>query len=161
MPKAAPELPYAVYAPDVATRLLQQPAALPSYLAPLGLPHGQATQPQQVALPPALPNSNYAPQPSSHAASPPWRADDKDGHYVFELGDNLTPRCKSFKFVGSQTPALTSLVSSGAVVARERVPLSCLQCLWRSVQSCLYRLRPFLSTVLVCLRFDVRPQIKS
>ena len=25
--------------------------------------------------------------------SPPWRPDDKDGHYVFALGDNLTPRC--------------------------------------------------------------------
>lgn len=26
--------------------------------------------------------------------SPPWREDDKDGHYMFELGDNLTSRCK-------------------------------------------------------------------
>jgi hypothetical protein len=25
--------------------------------------------------------------------SPPWRPDDKDGHYVFALGENLTPRC--------------------------------------------------------------------
>jgi hypothetical protein len=25
--------------------------------------------------------------------SPPWRPDDKDGHYVFAVGDNLTPRC--------------------------------------------------------------------
>ena len=25
--------------------------------------------------------------------SPPWREDDKDGHYMFELGDNLTSRC--------------------------------------------------------------------
>lgn len=27
-------------------------------------------------------------------ASPPWRPDDKDGHYVFGIGENLTPRCK-------------------------------------------------------------------
>jgi dual-specificity kinase len=27
-------------------------------------------------------------------ASPPWRSDDKDGHYVFAIGENLTPRCK-------------------------------------------------------------------
>jgi hypothetical protein len=27
--------------------------------------------------------------------SPPWRPDDKDGHYVFAIGENLTPRCKS------------------------------------------------------------------
>lgn len=25
--------------------------------------------------------------------SPPWRGDDKDGHYLFELGENLTSRC--------------------------------------------------------------------
>ncbi|KVH98961.1 Protein kinase, catalytic domain-containing protein [Cynara cardunculus var. scolymus] len=25
--------------------------------------------------------------------SPPWRKDDKDGHYVFAVGDNLTSRC--------------------------------------------------------------------
>ena len=25
--------------------------------------------------------------------SPPRREDDKDGHFVFELGENLTPRC--------------------------------------------------------------------
>jgi dual-specificity kinase len=25
--------------------------------------------------------------------SPPWRDDDKDGHYIFALGDNLTSRC--------------------------------------------------------------------
>ncbi|CAM8998962.1 unnamed protein product [Rhodiola kirilowii] len=23
--------------------------------------------------------------------SPPWRKDDKDGHYTFDIGDNLTP----------------------------------------------------------------------
>jgi hypothetical protein len=27
------------------------------------------------------------------AQSPPWREDDKDGHYTFELGENITPRC--------------------------------------------------------------------
>lgn len=26
--------------------------------------------------------------------SPPWRPDDKDGHYVFAIGEALTPRCK-------------------------------------------------------------------
>lgn len=26
--------------------------------------------------------------------SPPWRPDDKDGHYVFAIGENLTARCK-------------------------------------------------------------------
>lgn len=25
--------------------------------------------------------------------SPPWRPDDKDGHYVFVVGDFITPRC--------------------------------------------------------------------
>ena len=26
--------------------------------------------------------------------SPPKREDDREGHYVFNLGENLTPRCK-------------------------------------------------------------------
>uniref|UniRef100_A0A0A0K7H3 Uncharacterized protein n=1 Tax=Cucumis sativus TaxID=3659 RepID=A0A0A0K7H3_CUCSA len=26
--------------------------------------------------------------------SPPWRPDNKDGHYVFSIGECLTPRCK-------------------------------------------------------------------
>ena len=25
--------------------------------------------------------------------SPPWRPDDKDGHYIFAIGENLTARC--------------------------------------------------------------------
>lgn len=29
----------------------------------------------------------------SRNGSPPWREDDKDGHYMFEIGDNLTYRC--------------------------------------------------------------------
>jgi hypothetical protein len=27
-------------------------------------------------------------------ASPPWREDDRDGHFVFYLGENLTRRCE-------------------------------------------------------------------
>lgn len=34
-------------------------------------------------------------------ASPPWREDDKDGHYMFAVGDNLTSRCN---FARSQLP---------------------------------------------------------
>jgi hypothetical protein len=40
-------------------------------------------------LPP--PQIYYAGPPRN--LSPPWRPDDKDGHYVFALGENLTPRC--------------------------------------------------------------------
>lgn len=36
-------------------------------------------------------------------ASPPWRDDDKDGHYMFELGDNLTPRYKILSKMGEGT----------------------------------------------------------
>lgn len=28
--------------------------------------------------------------------SPPRRDDDREGHYVFNLGENLTPRCEFF-----------------------------------------------------------------
>ncbi|XP_020597948.1 serine/threonine-protein kinase AFC1-like isoform X3 [Phalaenopsis equestris] len=37
--------------------------------------------------------SSYYYNELHHHASPPWRADDKDGHYVFGVGENLTPRC--------------------------------------------------------------------
>ena len=32
-------------------------------------------------------------------ASPPRRDDDREGHYVFNLGENLTPRCECFFIV--------------------------------------------------------------
>ncbi|KAL8142441.1 hypothetical protein V2J09_015473 [Rumex salicifolius] len=35
--------------------------------------------------------------------SPPRRDDDKDGHYIFELGENLTPRYKILKKIGEGT----------------------------------------------------------
>nr|KJB06717.1 hypothetical protein B456_001G063800 [Gossypium raimondii] len=35
--------------------------------------------------------------------SPPWREDDKDGHYMFELGDNLTSRYKIQSKMGEGT----------------------------------------------------------
>ncbi|XP_022769842.1 serine/threonine-protein kinase AFC2 isoform X2 [Durio zibethinus] len=35
--------------------------------------------------------------------SPPWREDDKDGHYMFELGDNLTSRYKIRSKMGEGT----------------------------------------------------------
>uniref|UniRef100_A0A7N0TLE2 dual-specificity kinase n=1 Tax=Kalanchoe fedtschenkoi TaxID=63787 RepID=A0A7N0TLE2_KALFE len=36
-------------------------------------------------------------------ASPPWRDDDRDGHYVFNLGENLTPRYKILSKMGEGT----------------------------------------------------------
>ncbi|KAL9266274.1 Serine/threonine-protein kinase AFC2-like protein [Drosera capensis] len=36
-----------------------------------------------------------------HKGSPPWRDDDKDGHYMFGLGENLTPRYKILKKIGT------------------------------------------------------------
>ncbi|XP_068669453.1 serine/threonine-protein kinase AFC1-like isoform X1 [Aristolochia californica] len=36
-------------------------------------------------------------------ASPPWRADDKDGHYVFALGENLTSRYRILSKMGEGT----------------------------------------------------------
>ncbi|VAI47582.1 unnamed protein product [Triticum turgidum subsp. durum] len=35
--------------------------------------------------------------------SPPWRPDDKDGHYVFTLGENLTPRYRILSKMGEGT----------------------------------------------------------
>ncbi|XP_008241592.1 PREDICTED: serine/threonine-protein kinase AFC1 [Prunus mume] len=36
-------------------------------------------------------------------ASPPWRPDDKDGHYVFGIGENLTPRYRILSKMGEGT----------------------------------------------------------
>uniref|UniRef100_A0ACD5XPX9 Uncharacterized protein n=2 Tax=Avena sativa TaxID=4498 RepID=A0ACD5XPX9_AVESA len=36
-------------------------------------------------------------------ASPPWRQDDKDGHYVFAVGENLTSRYKIYRKMGEGT----------------------------------------------------------
>ncbi|XP_052172980.1 serine/threonine-protein kinase AFC1 isoform X2 [Diospyros lotus] len=37
------------------------------------------------------------------AGSPPWRPDDKDGHYVFAVGENLTPRYRILSKMGEGT----------------------------------------------------------
>ncbi|KAL3536359.1 hypothetical protein ACH5RR_004820 [Cinchona calisaya] len=39
----------------------------------------------------------------SHNGSPPWRSDDKDGHYVFAIGENLTPRYRILSKMGEGT----------------------------------------------------------
>ncbi|EMS66434.1 Serine/threonine-protein kinase AFC2 [Triticum urartu] len=46
-----------------------------------------------LALPPVL-------QVARGGASPPWRDDDRDGHYVFDLGENLTRRYKILSKMG-------------------------------------------------------------
>lgn len=43
--------------------------------------------------------------------SPPWRDDDKDGHYMFELGENLTLRC-NFVFSPFKTSFVVSIFIS-------------------------------------------------
>ncbi|KAL8265061.1 hypothetical protein R6Q59_023191 [Mikania micrantha] len=40
---------------------------------------------------------------AAHNGSPPWREDDKDGHYMFALGDNLTSRYKIHGKMGEGT----------------------------------------------------------
>jgi dual-specificity kinase len=37
--------------------------------------------------------SSQVKQEQLHDGSPPLREDDRDGHYVFAVGDNLTSRC--------------------------------------------------------------------
>ncbi|XP_043715240.1 serine/threonine-protein kinase AFC1 isoform X1 [Telopea speciosissima] len=38
-----------------------------------------------------------------HNGSPPWRNDDKDGHYVFAIGENLIPRYQILSKMGEGT----------------------------------------------------------
>ncbi|KAK9157919.1 hypothetical protein Scep_004493 [Stephania cephalantha] len=43
----------------------------------------------------------YQSQPRN--GSPPWRSDDKNGHYVFAIGENLTPRYRILSKMGAGT----------------------------------------------------------
>lgn len=36
----------------------------------------------------------------SRQLSPPWRNDDRQGHYLYSLGENLTPRFKILRKMG-------------------------------------------------------------
>ncbi|XP_027348994.1 serine/threonine-protein kinase AFC1 isoform X2 [Abrus precatorius] len=49
----------------------------------------------------AYPSMFYRGMPRN--GSPPWRPDDKDGHYVFAVGENLTPRYKILSKMGEGT----------------------------------------------------------
>lgn len=40
-----------------------------------------------------LPPQSYFNGAAGRVASPPWREDDKDGHFQFDLGENITSRC--------------------------------------------------------------------
>ncbi|GLJ32595.1 hypothetical protein SUGI_0655800 [Cryptomeria japonica] len=48
-------------------------------------------------------SSLYSKRVTARNASPPWREDDKDGHYMFALGENLTPRYKIVRKIGEGT----------------------------------------------------------
>ncbi|BBN11000.1 hypothetical protein Mp_5g08240 [Marchantia polymorpha subsp. ruderalis] len=57
----------------------------------------------------SVPGPGSGPLPLSYfngaarVASPPWREDDKDGHYQFELGENITSRYKIISKMGEGT----------------------------------------------------------
>ncbi|GBG63154.1 hypothetical protein CBR_g36923 [Chara braunii] len=46
---------------------------------------------------------NHHHQNGARGASAPWREDDKDGHFVYELAENLTPRYKILSKMGEGT----------------------------------------------------------
>ncbi|ONM20913.1 Serine/threonine-protein kinase AFC2 [Zea mays] len=47
--------------------------------------------------------SSLLPKGVARNASPPWREDDKDGHYVFAVGENLASRYKIYRKMGEGT----------------------------------------------------------
>uniref|UniRef100_A0A2P2LFD0 dual-specificity kinase n=2 Tax=Rhizophora mucronata TaxID=61149 RepID=A0A2P2LFD0_RHIMU len=51
----------------------------------------------------AYPNAFYGDVRLPRHGSPPWRPDDKDGHYVFVVGENLTPRYRILSKMGEGT----------------------------------------------------------
>ncbi|XP_042482117.1 serine/threonine-protein kinase AFC3 [Macadamia integrifolia] len=56
---------------------------------------------------PAEAEASRLPMPANESlvrpASPPWRDDDREGHYVFNFGENLTPRYKILSKMGEGT----------------------------------------------------------
>eukprot|EP01018_Ginkgo_biloba_P024163 Gb_40905 [translate_table: standard] len=60
--------------------------------AQVRIPSSAGIEFERDRAPPPPPSSMYSVKGVSRGASPPWREDDKDGHYMFELGENLTPR---------------------------------------------------------------------
>ncbi|KAF2282631.1 hypothetical protein GH714_011924 [Hevea brasiliensis] len=51
----------------------------------------------------AYTNLFYRDVPVPRNGSPPWRPDDKDGHYVFAIGENLTPSYRILSKMGEGT----------------------------------------------------------
>ncbi|KAJ7294770.1 hypothetical protein O6H91_14G023900 [Diphasiastrum complanatum] len=49
------------------------------------------------------PTTSYCDGANRVVASPPWREDDKDGHYMFELGENIGHRYKIISKMGEGT----------------------------------------------------------
>ncbi|VAI59057.1 unnamed protein product [Triticum turgidum subsp. durum] len=81
---------------DAAPQLFPPPKAIPMLYCGQELINGNFTT---AFLPP--PPIYYAGPPRN--LSPPWRPDDKDGHYVFTLGENLTPRYRILSKMGEGT----------------------------------------------------------
>ncbi|KAF7090240.1 hypothetical protein CFC21_093022 [Triticum aestivum] len=81
---------------DAASQLFPPPKAIPMLYCGQELINGNFTT---AFLPP--PPIYYAGPPRN--LSPPWRPDDKDGHYVFTLGENLTPRYRILSKMGEGT----------------------------------------------------------
>jgi hypothetical protein len=59
-------------------------------------------------------------------ASPPWHEDDKDGHYMFELGENITSRYKIISKMGEGVCTQhASLICISVYACFGRLSLSC------------------------------------
>ncbi|KAL9264095.1 Serine/threonine-protein kinase AFC2-like protein [Drosera capensis] len=75
--------------------------------AQLGLFCGQEVMNVPNFVPPGAPTdyttSSLFINGVSRTGSPPWRDDDRDGHYTFELGENLTSRYKIHSKMGEGT----------------------------------------------------------
>ncbi|CAM0945005.1 unnamed protein product [Alopecurus aequalis] len=81
---------------DATPQLFPPPKAIPMLYCGQELINGNFAT---AFLPP--PPIYYAGPPRN--LSPPWRPDDKDGHYVFALGENLTPRYRILSKMGEGT----------------------------------------------------------
>ncbi|XP_078433636.1 LAMMER-type protein kinase AFC2 isoform X2 [Wolffia australiana] len=70
----------------------------PPFKAQLGLSCGQEVGDESSLL-----SSSVNTKDLAQNGSPPWREDDKDGHYMFAVGENLTSRYKIYSKMGEGT----------------------------------------------------------
>ncbi|RWW08536.1 hypothetical protein BHE74_00014307 [Ensete ventricosum] len=97
-PRKRPRLAWDV-PPPIPPPMVLAPSFLLDFVVPLMLYCGMEAA-QMATMNQHLQSFYYGGVP--RYGSPPWRGDDKDGHYVFGIGENLTPRYRILNKMGEE-----------------------------------------------------------